>query len=237
MSTTGGPPAKPPPPASARGGGGAVEPTVRADATLTASDIQELTAFAEGLKYAGFSTKHIRTIIVGTIPAKDLLKILVAARLLGNNPSRASGKVVDPKVGRAALDLFKAYNIKGAGALGVNDLTLARIMASCAPLTHAIGLKIHDQLQSQGLGTRLPVEWQTPSLAVYSDREYIPDFKEWLLAFAMQIKPKAEDPKMTEQRTLQFRDIAIGNRGGDSFLNPDNLGKSIPDLISIMYGA
>lgn len=224
----------PPGPVSHRGGGGTREPTgATADARVSEDEIAELNEIAKGLMYAGFSTQRIRKLIKETIPARELIKILVAAAFVGNSPERLAGKVVDPDQGREILSLLARHKIKSKGAVGSNDLTLARVAASCAPLYYRIRCQVAQQLQDQGLGTGVDKTWQSPSLAVYSDR--VPNMSAWLVAFGRQIKPRTETEELAEARTKMFRDISVNNRSSDPFLDTSNTEKTIQELITLMY--
>jgi len=224
----------PPLPVSHRGGGGAREPAgTTADPRVTDDDIAELSDIAKGLMYAGFNTQRIRKQVKETIPARELIKILIAAAFVGNSPERLAGKVVDPDQGREMLALLARHKIKSRGAVGANDLTLARVAASCAPLYYRVRLQVAQFLQDQNLNTGVDKVWQSPSLAVYSDR--VPNMMNWLVAFGRQIKPRAESDESSESRTKMFRDISVNNRSTDPYLDPANLDKSIPELVALMY--
>jgi len=213
-------------------------PTTRpsADSTLSTDDLQALLPLAEQISYAGFSTTRTRTIVRQTIPAPDLLKILVVASQVGNSPERLHGKILDQASGRQMMALLSKHRIKAAGATGPDELTLARIASACAPLFLAVRIQIESALQDQGMGLGIKKRWQSPSLAVYSDLTEEPLLKGWLLSFGRAIKAPKETDQEADERTEMFRMIAINNRDIDPYLSISNLGKPISVLIQIMYG-
>jgi len=188
---------------------------------------------SEALAYAGFSTKRIRAIAVSQIPAKDLVKILIAAAQVGNAPERLNGKINNPSVGKEILSVLAKHRIKSAGATGADDLTLARLASSFAPLYFKLREMVENTIQDQGLGTGVPRKWQSPSLGLYSDQ--VTGLSEWLKMFGRQIKPAKETIDISDARTEQFRVIAVANRGRDDYLSPGNLSKSAMELIMLAY--
>lgn len=234
MTTPGGPPPVPPGPTSSRGTGGVKPPAAEpAESRLTDEDISSLRDLAHGLMYAGFDTIRFRGLVRERIPARDLLKVLVAAAMVGNSPERLTGKISDPGIGRETLSLLNRYQIKSKGAVGANDLTLARVAACCAPLYHAVRTQVLDSIQNQDLNTGTAKDWQSPSLAVYGDR--ITGLREWLVLFGRRIKPRSETNESADSRTLQFMEIAIQNRSRDPFMDLANLDKTIKDLVQKIY--
>lgn len=232
MST--GAPERPSLPAGHRGVGGTVGVGL-ASGSVTEDDIASLVELAHGLMYSGFDTVRFRNLVRERIPAKDLLKVLVAAAMVGNAPERLAGKISNPDTGRNTLTLLNQYQIRSKGAVGANDLTLARVAACCAPLYYAVRIKIQDSLQDQGLNTGVVKSWQSPSLAAYAD--VTPGLHDWLLAFGRRIKPKSESIEMSDLRAAQFMEISTSNKTRDKFLAVENLSKSIPELLALMYKA
>jgi hypothetical protein len=196
-------------------------------------EIEGLKDLARALAYDGFSTVKIREIAIRTIPKVDLVKILVAAAQVGNAPERLTGKVTDPEKARDVVRLISTYRVKSAGAVGATDLTLARLASAFAPLYFSVRRQVSKHLQNQDLGTGLSVEWQSPSLSMYSDSD--PARMAWLLAFGRQIKPKSEDVNMTDARTRSFSALAVSNRTRDRYLDSANLGLGIKELLDMAY--
>lgn len=204
---------------------------------IDASFLDELIELAEDISYAGFDTKRIRALAVAKMDPKQLLRVLVAAAQVGNTPERLSKKVVDADVAKDLKKELKDAGIKSAGAVGVDDLTLARVASAFAPLYYALRVVIKAKLQDQNLGTGLAPEWQSPSLAVYSDLPETKGMSDWLQKFAVQIKPRGEDARVSETRALGFAQLAIGNRPRDPFLDPANLKKPVAELVKLLYSS
>jgi hypothetical protein len=196
-------------------------------------DVEALNTLARKIAYDGFNTVKIRTKAVNTIPPKDLLEFLTAAAQVGNNMDRLSGKIKDKEAGKDLINKLGLRKVRTKGATGSEDLTLARLATAFAPLYYAVRVQVKDALQDQGLGTGLSKEFQSPSLAVYSDRNDA--LLAWLVAFGRQIRPKSEDIAITDARTKAFANLAVANRKDDSYLNTENFSKSIKELLKLAY--
>jgi hypothetical protein len=211
-------------------------PGTKKAASISDLDIASLPDLARKLSYAGFSTGHIRELCVKKIPAADLLKLLVAAAEVGNAPERLNGKIQDPTEGANILRLMTMYKVMSAGATGPDDLTLARIATAFGPLYFKVRVQIKASLQDQSFGLGTPVEWQSPSLAMYSDLSSATNLRPWLLAFGRRIKPTKETDEMSDVRTEQFRQLSVANRDNDNFLSTINLELTIKQLVNLAYG-
>jgi hypothetical protein len=200
---------------------------------VAAVDEAGLLQLAIDLSYDAFNTKRIRGIVIRTIEASKLIQILTACAHVGNNSSRLESKAHNPDVAKKIAKLIGDCKIKPAGATGPNDLTLARIATSFAPLFYVIRKTVKKALQNQDLGTGLDPEWQSPSLAMYHGD--VANMMPWLLAFGKQIKPKGEDDLTTAARTKAFADLARTNMSKDDYLAYSNTNKSIMELLDLAY--
>jgi len=206
----------------------------KASGQLTEADIEGLKQLAEDIKYSGFDPVRLRPLIISKVPAVDLIKILTVAAQVGNNPSRLLGKINNPDQGRNMQALLAKYKIKAAGATLMEDLTLARVAMTMAPLFLAVRRTIKDSLQDQDFGTGLAKEWQSPTFSMLFRQGNAP-FDQWMLMFGRAIKPRGWDDQKSDQNTALYAGVAVAAKQKDPFMSTDNFGKSIPELVAILY--
>lgn len=210
-----------------------VVPADRPLAKLQPTDVNTLSDFADGLMYDGFNPMHTRNIVAKQIPAKDLIKLLVIASMIGNNPDRLQLNIKDSARGKEAMKLISTYRILQR-ANGRDDLTLPRLATAFAPLFVAVRTSIKDKLQNQSFGIQLDKVWQSPSLACFSGK--VDGLHLWLIEFGNRIKQAKETDEQATTRTELFITIAIQNSLDDPFMSVDNAKKSIADLCAMIYG-
>jgi hypothetical protein len=202
---------------------------------LDAAQDEVIRQFLEEIAYAGYSTVKTRLALKDKVTDKmDLFKLFAIGSQVGNNPGRLVGKVVNPATGRTAQAVLVKYRI-GISAQTQEDLTLPRIMQACAPLYYKFRERYEKGLQNQDFGVAIRPAMQSPALACYSDLPGWEPLREWLLRFGRAIKPVKESVEDSDRRTEQFRLIAVGNKRGDPFLNPELLNRPLHELLALLY--
>jgi hypothetical protein len=171
-------------------------------------DLAEITMTVEDLTYNGFNAAEVRRNIHVTLNSKEINTLVAAYCLIGNNISRATGKVRRP---RADIGLI----LKKSGT------TLARVGLAFPALVRAIRANFPRNIGKRISDCKTPAEFQDPACAPYH-----PDGRDFHEKFSRLVYNPAK-----AKVGVDYFTIAVANRDKMSEeLMQSNL-KEIIDLI------